>query len=317
MPDRTTPTTRSATCSASSELVDEPLLGTATHAATWVVLEQPGPWGRRALTQSHLDPGLGAELDKHAAEANAKVALVRRPGRHADNHDPRSFRLWVASTRPGRTWLRGGWITSPDRLRDLDWAAVAGGDADAVAASVPGLSPEYEPLLLVCTNGRRDVCCAVRGRRLVDEVHGDLLGRVWESTHLGGHRFAPTAVVLPHGTSYGRLTRDLAVQVVDGARHGIFVPTGYRGRTTYPKPAQAAEDLARRHLRADGLDDLDVTAVSRDGDGWLVTVTHADGRAWDVAVQHAEHDASRPESCGASPEPVATFQATTLTPRPA
>lgn len=307
MSDRTAQTT----CSAGSEFADEPLLGTATHARVWVVLEQPGPWGRRALTQSHLDPGLGAELDKNAADAGAKVALVRRPGQHADNRDPRSYRIWVASTRPGRTWLLGGWITDPERLRDLDWAAVSDGDADRVASSVPLLSLEDDPLLLVCTNGRRDVCCAVRGRRLVEQVHDDLLGRVWESTHLGGHRFAPTGLVLPHGTSYGRLTPDLAVRIMDGARRGYFESPGYRGRTTYPKPAQAAEGAIRRHIDAHGLDDLDVTAMTEARDSWQVTVTHRDGRTWEIAIKQVEQDASRPESCGASLEPVTAFQATT------
>lgn len=303
-------------CSTRSQLADEPLLGTATYARAWIVLEQPGPWGRKALTQSHLDPALGAELDKNATDAIAKVALVRRPGRHADTNDARSFRLWVASTRPGRTWLLGGWITDPNLLRALDWAAVADGNADAVAASVPHLSLEREPLLLVCTNGRRDVCCAIRGRRLVDDVHDDLLGRVWESTHLGGHRFAPTALVLPHGTSYGRLTPDLTVQIVADARRGVFEPTGYRGRTTFPKPVQAAEGAIRVHANIDGLDDLDVVTVERNGDGWQVTVAHADGRTWDVAVRQIGYDTSRPESCGDAPEPVATYQAASLALKP-
>lgn len=295
-------------CSAHSELVAEPLLGTASFARAWIVLEQPGPWGRRALTQSHLDPELGEALDRRAAVADSRVALVRRPGRHADTHDPRSFRLWVAWTQPAHTWLLGGWITDPDQLRDLDWTAIAVGDADAVAASVPCLSPDDEPLLLVCTNGRRDVCCALRGRQLVDEVHDDLLGRVWESTHLGGHRFAPTALVLPHGTSYGRLDPDLTKEIMDGARRGRFVPTGYRGRTTYPKPAQVAEGAVREQANANGLDDLDVSAADKNGDAWHVTVTHLDGRAWDVAVERVRGP-SRPDSCGANSEPVTTYQA--------
>lgn len=304
-------------CSTRSALAGEPLLGTATYARTWIALEQPGPWGRKALTQSHLDAALGAELEKNAAGAIAKVALVRRPGRHADTHNVRSFGLWVASTRPGRTWLLGGRITDPDQLRDLDWTAVADGDADAVAASVPTLYPEHEPLLLVCTNGRRDVCCAARGRRLLGDLPDHLLGRVWETTHLGGHRFAPTAVVLPHGTSFGRLTPDLAVQLMADARRGVFRLTGYRGRTTFPKPAQAAEGAVRQRARINRLDDLDVAATERNGDAWQVAVAHADGRTWDVTVLQIELDTSRPESCGASPEPVTTYRATSLTLRPA
>jgi hypothetical protein len=51
-------------------------------------------------------------------------------------------------------------------------------------------------MLLVCTNGRRDVCCALWGQRFYAAAAA-LLPNVWQTTHLGGHRFAATAVSLP------------------------------------------------------------------------------------------------------------------------
>ena len=40
-------------------MLREPLAGTAVVAKGWVVLEQPGPWGAKAPTQSHLDAEFG------------------------------------------------------------------------------------------------------------------------------------------------------------------------------------------------------------------------------------------------------------------
>lgn len=69
-----------STCSTVSRDLDEPVSGTAPVARTWLLLEQPGPWGAKALTSSHLDPALGRALDAAAKGTGVRVALVRRPG---------------------------------------------------------------------------------------------------------------------------------------------------------------------------------------------------------------------------------------------
>ncbi|WP_116950739.1 sucrase ferredoxin [Jiangella endophytica] len=286
-------------CSDIGRELSEPLAGTAPVAAWWLVVEQPGPWGAKALTQSHLDPVLGAALDAAAGDHGGRVALVRRPRRHPDTHDPAAHRVWLAGTTPGATFLLGGWLRTVDVLRSLPWAALRSGDERAVLAAAPELRHETEPLLLVCTNGRRDLCCAAKGRQLVAGLRDDVLGRVWETTHLGGHRFAPTAVLLPHGVAYGRLDDKQALLLVESAREGRFLDDGYRGRSTFDRPGQAAEAAVRRLLGDTGLDDLSVPSVSAAADrAWNAVVAHRDGRGWTVAVHAEEQRPPRPESCG-------------------
>jgi (2Fe-2S) ferredoxin len=296
-------------CSEAGLLAGEPLTASAPVAMSWVVLEQPGPWGPKALTDSHLDPDLGAALEARATRHDARVSLVRRPGHHADTVAATSHRLWIAATRPGASWLLGGWIASPAVLDQLSWPALAAGDHRGVAASVPGLELDPDPLLLVCTNGRRDVCCALTGRPLVEALRDRLLGRVWETTHLSGHRFAPTAVVLPHGVAYGRLDPATAAKVFDAARDGHFVAENYRGRSTFTRPAQAAEAAVRQVTAAGGLDDLDVVSVERRNESWRAVVVHQGGRRWAVDVHEKILDGSRPESCGATSVPPTVFVA--------
>ena len=48
----------------------------------------------------------------------------------------------------------------------------------------------HGPVVVVCTHGRRDVCCAERGRPLAAATALEHPGAVWESTHVGGDRFA-------------------------------------------------------------------------------------------------------------------------------
>ena len=161
---------------------------------------------------------------------------------------------------------------------------------------------DTEPLLVVCTNGRRDVCCASFGRPVVTAVHERLPYRVWETTHLGGHRFAPTCAVLPFGVVYGRMDAQAAEHVFAAARHGRFVLTGYRGRSTFQPPVQAAEELVRRAIGLDGLADLDIADLTTlDSESWRVVLAHPDGRRWRVAVTTRSLHPPRPESCTGSP----------------
>ena len=303
-------------CSAVSAAVDEQLIGSAPRAAGWVALEQNGPWGARAFTASHLDASLGAALEQAATMAGVRPSLIRRPGHHADHHsdpDEGGRRVLVAHSLPGRSWLLTGTLADPSDLLRLDWRAVASGDVDAVRGSLPTpLEPAApgEAHLLVCTNGTRDVCCAVTGRPVAAAALRRRPGQVWEATHTSGHRFAPTAVLLPHGTLHGRLDGDAADALLTAAARGETVLEGLRGRSAWPPPGQVAE-LAVREVA--GELSLDALTLSRAGDDW--SVRHRDGRSWRVSVRSEEGaDVERPESCGKAALPLRRWSWTVSSP---
>lgn len=298
-----------APCRELSLAVEEPLAGTAPHALAWVALEQNGPWGPRALTDSHLPPATGRALEDVAARHQVRPSLIRRPGRHADTADHPSGRsVLVAYTYPGRTWLLHGTVGEPDALLGLDWPALQAGDQAAVRRSLPSLGPAEGPHLLVCTNGRRDACCAVAGRPVALGAAATLPGRVWEVTHTSGHRFAPTAVLLPSGTLHGRLDVPAAEEVVRAAERGETVLEGSRGRSTWPAPAQAAELAVREEHDVVDLDALEVVRHEPSAEGgWATELRHTDGRCWEVAVTSQESQALRPESCGKALKPMTWY----------
>ena len=288
-----------ATCAALSGRFREPLPGTAAVARSWLCLEQRGPWGHHALTQSHLDPDLGRALDRAAGAAGVRVQLIRRPGRHADEPPSGPRRVYLAHTGPGASWLRTADVTDPADLLALDFDAIGRGRHGGWGRAVA------EPLMLICTNGRRDRCCAILGRELVAELadrHGDT---IWETTHTGGHRFAPAAVVLPSGYTYGRLRGHDADGALSAAAAGKLVLDHCRGRSTWSRRGQVAELAVREHVGEYLVDALRVS--SEDGD--RVHVEHQDGRTWDVTVQEHELDPPRPNSCGAAAVRPTTFVA--------
>jgi hypothetical protein len=288
-------------CSDASRAAGEPLIGSAPTATAWVCLEQNGPWGAKAFTDSHLDAGTGRRLEAAAEQHGVRPSLVRRPGRHADPGTAQRRTVLVAHTYPGRTWLLQGTVAEPAALLDLDWAAVAAGDLDAAQASLPGLSLAADPVLLVCTNGTRDTCCARLGRPVALAAAGVDPEHVWEVTHASGHRFAATTVTLPAGVLHGRVLD--ATGLLAAAGRGQLALEGYRGRSTYSAGAQVAEDHVRRTEGILGLDDLEVVP---EVDAWRVR--HRDGRSWWVAVSVTE-SGERPESCGKESKPVPRYQA--------
>ena len=84
----------------------------------------------------------------------------------------------------------------------------------------------------------------------------------WETTHVGGHRFAGAMLVLPHGLSYGRLDAESALAVVERSRAGELDLAHLRGRSAYDGAVQAAEIAARERLGETRLDALTLLAVS-------------------------------------------------------
>ncbi|MFI7409779.1 sucrase ferredoxin [Streptomyces sp. NPDC049627] len=289
-----------STCSTVSRDLDEPVAGTAATATTWLLVEQPGPWGAKALTQSHLDPALGRALEAAAKGTGVRVALIRRPGRHADCGTTAERQVYAAHTVPGNVWLHAATIRDPRQLLDLDFAALGRGDHRTFGATLQGRPHTGQPLALVCTNGKRDRCCALLGRPLAAELAASGVDGVWEVTHLGGHRFSPTLLVLPYGYAYGRAQAHAVKDVLHGVQEGRIVVEGCRGNSAWERPGQAAELAVRTATGEDAAEALSVVRTEGAAPRWEVTVAHVDGRHWQVVVAQGASLPARPESCGAS-----------------
>ncbi|MFI6659728.1 sucrase ferredoxin [Streptomyces sp. NPDC050523] len=294
-----------STCSTVSRELDEPIAGTAATARTWLLLEQPGPWGAKALTSSHLDPALGRTLEAAAEGTGVRIALIRRPGRHADCGTSAARQVYAAHTAPGSAWLHSATVDDPRALLDLDFAALGRGDQHTFDAALAGRPHTGGPLALVCTNGKRDRCCALLGRPLAAELAASGVEGVWEVTHLGGHRFSPTLLVLPYGYAYGRAQAHAVKEVLSDVQEGRIVVEGCRGSSAWERPGQAAELAVRVAAHEYGADDLRVAATSMEATSgaaphWQVTVAHVDGRLWSVEVTQGASLPPRPESCGTS-----------------
>ena len=293
-------------CSVRWDDPELPAWGTAPGARFVVALEEPGPWGARALTESRLDPQVGGALEERCLDARGRALLVRPVDVRRGLGERRRF--FLAGGFGHTPWLLAGTVSHPAELLDLPLASRA--DADRVPSTGDGWpAQDLGGLLLVCANGRRDLCCARRGRAVAARCAARRPGRVWESSHLGGHRFAPTALLLPTGQSLARVTPDLAASALDAAASGRLAlglgPWHDRGRLHLDPGAQVA-DAAVRH--ATGESDPGALRVAPAGPE-AFDVGHVDGRSWRVGVRSEQVAPPRPDSCGKAPVPTLVWRA--------
>jgi hypothetical protein len=252
-------------CADSSLAGQEPLLGTAAEAEKWLVIEHDQPWGVKGADDSGLPAHVLAHVNAFAGGAGSvRVQLARRPNTMSEG-----VRVWLADTRPGRTALWELSLPRVEALADVDLAAWAAGTPPA------GAVPRSESMFFVCVHGRRDRCCAQRGMPVYSALVALTGERTWMTTHLGGHRFAATLVVLPEGIAYGRLADTQAAELVAAhARGELFDLAHVRGRTSYAAPAQAAEVELRQRLDERRGDALRLLGSERTPEGERVTFVH-------------------------------------------
>lgn len=242
-------------CAVASLSRGDPMPGTAAPAGGFLLLEQPGGWGRRALTSSRLNPSVGSEVSARAIAQGLRALLIRRPGRQVAH--PR--RRWaVVSSRPGR---------------EQTWWGDFGADEELLSLPLDGSAGEAtsDAFYLVCTHGRHDACCAVEGRPVAAALDRLRPGAAWECSHVGGDRFAANVLAMPHGLYYGRVSPGSAAELVAAHEAGEVLPDLLRGQTTAAPAAQAAVAHARRVLGENGIDALTPAGTIHLGGGrWQV-----------------------------------------------
>ena len=167
----------------------------------------------------------------------------------------------------------------------------AGGVREAVAEVLgdgPGDGAEGRDVL-VCTHGRRDRCCGSLGTSLtLGLASGSLPAdvRLWRTSHTGGHRFAPTFIVLPEATGWAFADVDLVERVLSRSGDFADVADRYRGCAALGSPRTQA--VEREVLCRVGWELLDrPRAGSEQPDGTVHLLVHGDGDevdCWSASV---------------------------------
>lgn len=231
-------------CSTVARQLGESLAGTAPVGTTrWLLVEHPGPW---PIKPAELNPVLA-----RAEAAGVRVQLIRRP---AKRRRVSPHQVYVVNTAGPERWIEGRELAYLAELDLLDLAALAAGRRPGFGEPVEG------PLYLLCTHGRRDACCAEFGRPVAAAV-ARAHAATWETTHLGGDRFAANAVCFPDGLYFGRLDPVSGPEMAAAYARGEIVLPHFRGRAGTSDAVQVAEHHVRRYVGALGTGDVTVEST--------------------------------------------------------
>jgi hypothetical protein len=259
-------------CAEVSRTHEESLHATASRVDTWILIEYRGLWAHDAVDGSTLSAEVKAHLVAERKRLpHTRILFVRRGERRGSD----GLVAFVART--------GGPVRKLALERYDDLVGV-----DLARAG----DPVEHPLFLVCTHGKHDRCCAKFGRPLYEAVREQVEDAwVWQTSHVGGDRFAGNLVVLPDGVYYGRVEPSDAWSVVEAALdHRVHLPR-YRGRSCHGFAAQAAELAVREHTGLAGVDDIRVRSIESQGEGWEAELEAA-GVVYDVDVVVTEGEAT-------------------------
>ena len=268
-------------CSTLAEQLGEPMIGSVDHRVRWLLVEDRSAWGTDAVKDV-----LGGDFARDAKARAVRPLLVRR--REGDPEADAVRRAILVDTATREMAVRT--IEHPSELAIYDIT-------DAPVAEFGATMSD--PIFLVCTNGKRDACCALRGRALVTALAADHAERTWECTHLGGHRFAGNLVCLPDGIVYGRVPPAGGPRLADEYLEGRLDPSLLRGRSAWPAPAQVAEQELRVRLGLNGLRDVSLLSVEADADRATVALFTPDGSTHRFELAAERLAPPRPTSCRA------------------
>ncbi|HZI17995.1 MAG TPA: sucrase ferredoxin [Pyrinomonadaceae bacterium] len=292
-------------CSELSRRAGERVYGTASTGAVWLLVEYPFPWGSKALEESNLTPAIKARVAALLKGVpGSRLLFVKRGAYCAEkvsafavrcrDRDPFAVRFDLEDYRD---------------LPDLDLPAVAAGRVPAGGRRLT------EPLFLVCTHGKRDKCCAKYGNALYKHLSESYGESVWQSSHVGGDRFAANLVCFPHGVFYAHTTDEDGTRAVEEYRAGRLVLDKYRGRACYPQHVQAAEYFTRVESGLKGLADLRALRSEKTDEQTWRAAFHAPDRGlvYEATVTSHPSEFANPITCHSADErPVPQFHLDSL-----
>ncbi len=221
-------------CSVVSKAAREDPGGCGAPIVGYLGVEVAPPWKYEVTESPRFPDGLreAVERVREAGAISKFTALFPDPSYSREGYT----RALYLRKPPGpfASYLKSEYVVPEDEIVPF---------VEALAGEPGGLSrfgPYEEDAsrvrsILVCTHGSHDACCGKFGLPVYETLRQGYAAasegrlRVWRTSHIGGHRFAPTLIDLPEGRYWGRLEPEALENLV--LREGTVSGLGrfYRG----------------------------------------------------------------------------------------
>ncbi|MFT4712596.1 MAG: hypothetical protein ACJAVI_004821 [Candidatus Azotimanducaceae bacterium] len=281
---------------------DASLPGTAVHVDVWILLEYAYAWKDKAMEDNLLPSAVSESFKRLTEEFTAlglklRVQLIKQA-----SSELQSPKLFFADGRDSETRLMTSQLNGYDTFPLLSATQL-------LEKNVTGFTPYTDEIYLICTNGQRDVCCSRFGRPLYRKLHEHYGDRIWQTTHLGGHRYAPNLLCLPTGYVYGFVDPTISEELVENHDNKVLDINRLRGRSHYTPHAQAAEIFVRQQHNLVRNTDISCGSASLQNEESSVQYSSVNykGKVEGEIYLRKEALPNTPTSCEPTPKPRAHF----------
>jgi hypothetical protein len=238
-------------CSLVSKANGEDLIGTADTCDYWLIIEIPQPWSKNIFEENptlkslvglfqelvfqhgiNLKPILIAPDREYSDAGFTRIFYYYRPAKLFSQFEKQEFVIPTSKAIALVTAIFKQLMQQPNDLSEFQKYQQ---------------QTNHVRELMVCTHTQVDLSCGRFGtpiyRQLRQEYapasNGKL--RVWQTTHFGGHQFAPTLIDLPQGCLWGHIEPEVLDLLVQRNGSVFGVRQYYRGWTGLSKFEQIAE----------------------------------------------------------------------------
>ncbi|MFQ4144465.1 sucrase ferredoxin [Chlorogloeopsis sp. ULAP02] len=238
-------------CSLVSKANSEDQIGTAVTCDRWVIMEFRQPWTLESFQQNPILKALMTGFQQVVLQhgINLRPMLIA-PDRE---YSVPNFTRVLYYYRPAKMFAK---------FEKQEYLVPEGETIDLITAILnhsvnqPNDLPRFQQYqqqtnhireILVCTHAQIDLACGRFGtplyRRLRKEyapvANGKL--RVWQTSHFGGHQFAPTLADFPQGRLWGHLEPQVLDLLIQQNGSHSDLRQYYRGWSGLTKFEQIAE----------------------------------------------------------------------------
>jgi len=220
-------------CAQVSRDAADPFIGTAARADLWLLIEYTGAWARNEIESSNLPAEVKDWID-HPRIPHVQTRLIKQNKNRGEK-----ITVFVAGTLERRQAVYRFQLERYEDLLCLDLEALRDGCGSYERYRY------HDPLFLVCTHGKHDACCAKFGMPVYNEMERLAGDYTWQSSHVGGDKFAANVVCLPQNIYYGRVAVSEVSDLIASSVQSQVYLKRYRGRGCYQAIVQAAEYLLR------------------------------------------------------------------------
>lgn len=246
-------------CKDLSSSSGEHLFGTAPKTDHWFLLEYRYHWEKDILNNTKIPQSVKDELNRLLGLLpQSRLQLIKKNGLqnskicfyyiNSSEFNPRVYKFMLDSFEDIIS------LNLTDLIKNED---IKNSETD-------------EKLALICTHGAYDRCCGTYGVPVYNEISSNEHLNVWQTTHVGAHRFSANLIMFPEGIYYGRVNPSNIENIIRAHINGEIYLDCFRGRCCYNQTSQVSDYFLRKEIKKYGIYDLE-WEFEKDMDAYTAT----------------------------------------------